>query len=208
MSIVGLTLAVLAVSSPAGPADQMLAVAKPEVAIARVRRCGFTDVRVRFDDELHEDVVEVANVPSATDRQLRCTADASFATIYYVMFPEPIMSAYWKIYRQKEAARSKLAATDWLRRRNLLARLPHFDPRSPDKWKFVHQIERLCGMREGEAFEEKYGTVAIRPGRFLSDSKSDERLMCLMNASAAAGSPFGFIGNEAYSSESKVQPTR
>ena len=206
MTMIGVTLAFLAVGSPSGPTDQMLAVVKPEVAIERVRRCGFTDVRVRFDGELQENVVEVANVSSATDSQLRCTADASFATIYYVMFPEPIMSVYWKIYGQKEAARNKLAATDWLRRRNLLSRLPRFDPKDSDRWKFVHQIERLCGMREGEAFEEKYGTIAIRPGRLLADIRSDETFMCLMYASAASGSPFGFIGNEAYRTEPEAQP--
>src|SRR5213075_383469 len=95
---IGLIFAAATFGYQTPSAEQRLSLAKPDVAVERVKRCGFRDVRARFDNDLQEEVVEVGNISAVSAEQLRCTARASLSTIYYVTFPASIMDAYWKVY--------------------------------------------------------------------------------------------------------------
>src|SRR5687768_15164668 len=112
-------LMVIAVAATAFgiPIDAPIELVKPEVAVARVAACGFSNVQPKFDDTLQEDVVEVLGVTSASDEQLRCVALASLATHYYVVFPAPVERIYQPLYWRLSRERGKADAKAWLEKR-------------------------------------------------------------------------------------------
>ena len=135
----GLISVLGALASPASGSflDAPKELVKPDVAAARVATCGFKNVRPRFDDTLQEDVVEVLDVASASEEQLRCVALASLQSHYYVTFPASVGQAYQTLYWRMSRERDKTNARAWLEKRGLLSRLPAYDPKRSDETTFA-----------------------------------------------------------------------
>ncbi|MBA2467276.1 MAG: hypothetical protein H0V46_06705 [Sphingomonas sp.] len=193
----------------ATPSGARTALVKPEVAAARVAGCGFKSVRARFDDTLQEDVVEILDVSFSSEKQLRCVAEASLQSHYYVTFPAPVEQTYQSLYWRMSRDRDKANARAWLEKRGLLGRLPAYDPKRSDEITFVRTLESLCGPKAAGTLKPMGGMAAFADGALgtlgkgtLSAGKlGDETLWCLMNAVSASGYALGFIGNEAYQPE-------
>jgi hypothetical protein len=120
-------LAIVAAASPRSNTEWPATLGEPEVAAARVAACGFKTARPRFDDILQEDVVEVRDVSSASEEELRCAALASIASSYYVVFSGGVEQAYEPLYWRLSEEHGRAAARVWLKKRGLLARLPAFE---------------------------------------------------------------------------------
>ena len=190
-----------------GPLHVPVEPVTPEVAAARIAACGFKSVRSRFDDGLQEDVVEVHDVAAASPEQLRCAALASLDTLHFVVFPAEVEQAYRTLYRRMSDERDRAHATAWLASRNLLSRLPRFDPKLQDDPSFTRALETLCGPRAAGTLKPMRGMATFEEGALDSFGKDgaiaegrldEETFSCLINAATATGYPLGFIGNEAY----------
>jgi len=176
---------------------------KPATAAAQVAACGFKSARPRFDGGLEEDVVDVSDVASASEEQLRCVALASLATSYFVTFPPAVEEAYLPLYRRLSDEQQKAAARIWLQKRGLLARLPLYDAAAADDASFARALEHLCGRKAAGALQPMHGMATFSRGAmwtltergFSKGKLDDETLHCLVNASTVAGYPIGFIGN-------------
>lgn len=176
----------------------------PKVAVQRVVACGFKNVRAKFDGELQEVVIGVTNVTTASAEQLRCTAVASLDTHYYVIFPAPVYQSYETLYSRMSRERDKADAISWLAKRNLLSRLPTYDPRRSGETAFAHTLEALCGQKAAGTLKPMHGMATfgdgvlgtIAKGGFTKGKLDDETMSCIFNAAAASGYPLGFIGNE------------
>jgi hypothetical protein len=155
---------------------------------------------------MQEDVVEVPEVTSASEEQLRCVALASLASSYYVVFRPEVEQAYQPLYWRLSEEHEKAAARVWLEKRGLLSRLPKFDPAQSDETAFAHKLERLCGPKATGTLQPMRGMATFKEGAlgtltkrgFSKGKLDDETLMCLLHASAASGYPLGFIGNAPY----------
>ena len=199
----------LAFQASASSSDARTELVKPEVAAARVAGCGFKSVHARFEDTLQEEVVEVRDVSFTSEKQLRCVAEASLQSHYYVTFPAPVEQTYQPIYWRMSRDREKATAAAWLEKRGLLARLPAYDAKRSDETTFVRSLESLCGPKAAGTLKPMGGMATFNDGALgtlgeetLSAGKlNDDTLWCLMNAASASGYPLGFIGNEAYQPE-------
>lgn len=202
-------LAALAPPASGSSFDAPIELVKPEVAAARVAACGFKSVRPRFDDTLQEDVVEVLDVASASEEQLRCVALASLQSHYYVTFPAPVEQTYQTLYWGMSREHDKADARAWLEKRGLLSRLPTYDPKRSDETTFARTLETLCGPKAAGTLKPMRGMATFEDGALGTFEKGgysagkldDETLWCLVNAASASGYPLGFIGNEAYQHE-------
>jgi len=104
----------LAFQASASSSDARTELVKPEVAAARVAGCGFKSVHARFEDTLQEEVVEVRDVSFTSEKQLRCVAEASLQSHYYVTFPAPVEQTYQPIYwRMSRDAKRPLRQRGW-----------------------------------------------------------------------------------------------
>jgi hypothetical protein len=184
--------------------DALLEWEKPEVAAARVEGCGFKRVRPKFDESLQEVVVEVLEVASASEEQLRCVAKASLQSHYYVTFPASVEQTYQALYWRMSREGDKADATAWLEKRGLLSRLPAYDPKRSDEIAFARTLEKICGPKAagtlkpmgGMATFEEGALGTLDKGAFSTGKLDDETFECLMNAASASGYALGFIGNE------------
>lgn len=178
----------------------------PELALERVKACGFAHVSLRQDNELQAAVIDVSGDASATDAQLRCVIEASDSSITYVVFAEPLNSRYMRFVADSEERSRQAQARASLDRRGLLARVPKYEAGETDVRAFAKSLERLCGKSASGAFGVEYGIFTIRPAWLqsamerYSKSKSDA-FECLVDASTVAGFKLGFVGNEAYAPE-------
>lgn len=194
--------AALAVARPRAIPEKPASLEKPAVAAARVAACGFKNARTRFDDTMQEDVVEVLDVSSASEEQLRCAAVASLASYYYVVFSGAVEEAYEPLYWRLSDEHAKAAARLWLDKKGLLARLPTFTA-GTDEATFAHSLESLCGRKAAGTLQPMRGMATFRRGalgmltkRGFSKAKLDEEtLFCLINASAVSGYHLVFVGN-------------
>ena len=73
-------------AASAQPADLALGSVWPGLAAQQVGRCGFPSVTLSFDQALGQYVVVVPGIKDASDDQLRCAAEVSLKTDYYVDF--------------------------------------------------------------------------------------------------------------------------
>lgn len=194
--------AAIAAAAPKAAPEKSLPLERPAAAVARVAACGFKNARAKFDDSMQEDVVEVPDVSTASEEQLRCAALASLASSYYVVFAGAVEQAYEPLYWRLSDEHAKVAARDWLDKRGLLARLPVFTA-GTDEVRFAHTLETLCGRKAAGTLQPMHGRATFRAGalgtltkRGFSRGKLDEEtLFCLLNASAVSGYHLVFIGN-------------
>jgi hypothetical protein len=183
-----------------------LAVAPPEVAAERVKACGFRHVRVKDDDELQEQVVEVTGVSTVPEGKMRCAVKVSLDTVRYVLFPLPASKVYWRLYTKMEDKRGAALtgwmqgeARDWLQQHGLLGRLPTYQKGKTDDLAFARQLEGLCGPKAAGAFQRFRGHVVL-----ILPSGDFDTAECLISAASASGLPFGFVGNEYQPNESRI----
>lgn len=194
---VKLMLSALAAGALPEPPDGPAALVTPEVAVQRVAACGFKNVRSRFDDLLRQDVIEVADFASATEKQLRCAAGASLSSRYSVIFPHAVQQGYAPLYWRLQGEQQRADAKAWLEKKGLLSRLPVYDPKRTDSAAFVRSLEALCGPGAAGALTPMAGMAVFKPEALSIGRMDDEALQCLSSAAAAADFPLGVIGNEA-----------
>jgi hypothetical protein len=196
--MLGLVILALAETATGSPAA-IPAFVQPDVAASQVAACGFRVVRPRFDDLLQEEVIAVSDVSAASEEQLRCAANASLGSNYYVFFPETIDHIYQPLYWRLSEERQLADARAWLGKRGLLARLPVFDPKKSTD--FAQALEKLCGPKATGTLKPTAGLTTFTEGALSSGRLDEDTFLCLMNAAKASGQPLGFVGNEAYSKD-------
>lgn len=182
----------------AGAFDTPPVLVRPEVAAAKIAECGFKKVHSKFDETLHEDVIEVLDDAPISDSQLQCAARASIAISYYVTFTPPVERAYQSIYWGLSREQAKTDARAWLDKRGLLSGLPSYDANSADEVAFTHALERLCGPKATGVLQPLNGMATFKGNVLASGALDEETLWCLTNAAEVSGYPLGFMGNEAY----------
>lgn len=189
--------------APVAPREPPVPAVEPAAVAAQIAACGFNSARPRFDDGLEEDVIEVSDVTSASEAELRCAALASLATSYFVAFPPAVEQVYLPLYQRLSNEQQKATARIWLDRRGLLARLPPYDPAATDEASFARALERLCGRKAAGALHPMHGMATFSPGAvwtltkrgFSKGKLDDETFRCLVNPATASGYRIGFIGN-------------
>lgn len=198
------TVAFLFLSAGAAQASPPpLAVASPTVAVERVKACGFKHVRVKEDDELQEEVVEVTGVSTVPEAKMRCAVKVSLDTVRYVLFPAPASKDYWRLYSEMEGkggdrqtAWMQGNARDWLQQHGLLAKLPTYEKGKTDDLAFARQLEGLCGPEAKGVFRLFNGHVVLWPAIPGTGQMDFSALQCVISAAEVSGMPFGFVGNE------------
>jgi hypothetical protein len=201
MLMVGAWLPAAPVSSSKPP----IVLVKPQEAAARIAACGFKDVRPKFDEALQEDVVEVLDKSSVTPEQMRCAAEVSLDSRYYVVFPTPLYEAYERLFWRMSEMRNIAEGEAWLAERGLLSRLPRYDQKRSNEGAFAHSLELLCGPKATGTLQPIGGRGTFKKGALgtvekggLTDGKlDDETITCLLHASTVSGYRIGIIGNEA-----------
>ncbi|MEP7129639.1 MAG: hypothetical protein ABI770_00770 [Sphingomicrobium sp.] len=171
---------------------------RPDDAAQRVRACGFSDAETRFDKSLEENVIEVARVATATDKQLSCAAKVSISSDHYLLMPDALRPRYSAIYGPLAKEQDLVSARAWLRQRGSLARLPRYR-RGRDE-AFPKQLERFCGKDARGALRSENGPHAFSPVWVERQHPNDATFQCLTNGAAAAGYELGFHGNEPFPS--------
>jgi hypothetical protein len=177
-------------------ADPVPALVPPQVAVGRVRACGFAKVGHRYDKELQEEVLEIGGPSQPAPEQLACAAKASLETSYFIIFPAPQRDRYDAVYQALSKEKEMQGAKAWLSERGLLSQIPAYAGKDAEG--FARILEKVCHAPGAldPSFERHALSMpwmqglAGRPG-------GDETLLCLMNASAVSGFRIGFIGHEA-----------
>ena len=193
-----LLMLALSASQFIDPAAQVTA----EVAVERVRECGFSNVESKYEEELQSAVIIVSGTAPATDAQLRCAAELASSTLTIIEFPHQLDAKYRQIHLTVAEARAKAYATAWLEQRGLLSKLPRYEEGKTKPLEFWKSVERLCGKAAHGAFVAKDGEVAFSQNWLMASAAGsknrEEAFYCLMNAASVSGIKFGFVGNEAY----------
>ena len=188
-------LAVMMTSASAHPADLGLGRVWPGLAAQEVGRCGFPSVALRFDQALNQYMVVVPGIQEASDAQLRCAANVSLDTDYYVSFRVPLNRRYEQVYWPMAESEGRAGAREWLARRGLLAKLPRYESGKTDALAYARKLEYLCGPRAHGAFAVEQGTLTLRGGSGRHPRLDSETVDCLMNAQWASGLPTVLAGN-------------
>jgi hypothetical protein len=190
-------------AAAAQPFDVPRELVRPEVAVERLKSCGFEHVAVRDDRELQEDVLVVSGINEASERQLRCAAETSLSSIMYVEFPNSLNQRYEQLYWRMEKDKDLRNARVWLEQRGLLAKLPTYRKGKVDDLVFARQLESLCGPKAKGIFIRDRGIITMKLGAPDNPSMDDQTLVCLTNVANVSGFPVGFIGNEFYAEDKK-----
>jgi hypothetical protein len=191
-------LAVLLWAAPVQGFDIPRERVKPELAVERLKACGFEHVALQEDRDLQEEVLAVSAITQASEKQLRCAAGVSLSSITYVEFPEPLNKQYWQLYWRMEEDKDRIEARAWLERRGLLATLPAYVKGEMDDLRFARKAEAICGSKAKGAFIREHGIMTIKMGTIEHPTLDNETFTCLLNVSSASGFKWGFVGNEYY----------
>jgi hypothetical protein len=197
-----LGLMILLLAKTAATPTETPEVVQPAEAASQVAACGFKDVRSSLeDDTLEDDFIRVLGVTAATEGQLRCVANASLRTHYYVVFQEPLDSIYqpryWRLSEQRELADARA----WLQKRGLLSRLPALNPKTSDASVVGRALEALCGPKAVGTLRPMKGFTTLSNDALTSGKLDEDTFTCLLNVTKASGYPLGFIGNEAHTKD-------
>jgi hypothetical protein len=186
------------IGAPDSLIDLSKLIAKPEIVVARVKACGFSNVTVGPDRVLQDDVIEVSGVATASEQQMRCVAEASISSIYYVQFPEPLNQRYQHTYWRLAEEQDRRDARAWFEARRLLTKVPEYEAGKTDDLRFARKLEALCGPKASGSFVREHGHVTLKMGTFDHPAIDEATFTCLTRASAASGFPMGLVGNEYY----------
>ena len=162
------------------------------------------NVSVAYDDLMQADVVTISDLGELTDRKLGCLKHAIHP--FYILTIEngEQSAAFYEFSRREDRPIQRAEATEWLRTRNLLDRLPAFDP-DRGLEKFATDIEIACGVGEGSALVPLGTSSLILRHDFIQAqdlTAADDILSCVMHMFTASDAQehevsLGFIGNEA-----------
>ncbi len=177
----------------------------PDAALGRVKACGFAQVDMKVDDVLQEGVVVVSGLTEATDKQLRCAADASLATTTFVEFPQPLDERYQRLYVRVAKQRYEVRARAWLDQRGILAKLPTYVEGKSDRHAVELKIEELCGPKAKGQLTEGKMFSADDPDSLSIDA---ETFQCVYYGADISGLRIGFVGNDYYEGGQPEKPHR
>ncbi|SDE67130.1 hypothetical protein SAMN05216557_10199 [Sphingomonas carotinifaciens] len=150
---------------------------------------------VRSDADLDADILVVAKADHVTEQQLACAEKA--ANYYDVELTSSLQPRFEALREARMAAVMVSRARDWLRKHDLLDRLPDYRPGLTDDAAFARKIETLCdaqGALESADGPRLLNTQWAMQHMTPPDMKTGP-MECLFNATAAAGFDVGFIGN-------------
>lgn len=168
----------------------------PGVAAQEVGRCGFPSVSVSYDGLLGEYIVMVPGIRDASENQLRCAAEVSLKTDYFISFRNPLNRRYEAVYWPIAEGSGRVNAREWLARHGLLSKLPAYETGKTDALAYARKIEALCGAKGAFAVEQ--GTLTLKSGSAGRPRLDTKTVDCLMNAQWASGLPTGFAGEQYY----------
>ena len=198
----GLTaLALIAAASAPAPApsqDPTAGRILPGLAAQQVGSCGFPSVSLSYDGLLGEYIVMVPGIHEAPDDQLRCAAQVSLKTDYYINFMNPLNRRYEEVYWPIAEGEGRAGARDWLSKRGLLSKLPQYEAGKTDDLAYARKLENVCGPGATGSFAVEQGTLLLKAGSAGHPRVDSETFDCLMNAQWASGMPTGFATNEYY----------
>lgn len=174
---------------------------RPDEIQTRLEACGFESVSVKYDDELYNYVVSVAD-EIASDEEVYCAAKAMDETFYMAHLGLNLQKRYddyrAELARSREIARARIFFSDYPE----LGEPPKRNADESD-WSKAKRIEAFCGPRTEGAFTDEFGGVAISPEWLRKTLKIGgpaddyfETVGCLRNAATLAELPIGFVGNE------------
>lgn len=198
------------VSLPTGLPSTILM--SPDEARRIVLDCGLPEqsVSVSYEQDMREDVIWIASgKTSLPEPMLVCMARASLRTTYYIYFRDEqehrrYSAVYERISRKMEVAEAR----EWLRQRNLLARIPLLR-RSKPLADYAKAVEAFCGVRPGSLLlAQSDDLMTFAPGGLghitaagvEGAAATTEQFNCVMRVTSAAdlrskGIFFGFVGN-------------
>ena len=185
--MIGITALALMTAASAVPADPGLGRIWPGDAAQQVGRCGFPSVSLSYDGLLGEYIVMVPGIQDAPDDQLRCAAEVSLKTDYYISFRNPLNRRYEAVYWPIAEGEGRAGAREWLAKRGLLSKLPPYESGKTDA---------LCGAKGAFAVEQ--GTLTLKAGSAGRPRLDTKTVDCLMNAQWASGLPTGLAGEQYY----------
>lgn len=196
----------LLAASPAAVSPEV-ALPTPDEAVAQLRQCGFAEVSTHYQDDLQDNVIEIADA-SATDEQLECAADVYLASGYWTELSETLRPKYFADYERVSAQWAKQRALSELQQSGELGRLPVYEKGRTNDADFADRLESLCGPRAKGMLHSQYGPHSVSPqwasgiGDFAEDGKA---LQCVSRFAAAAEFKLYFIGNEKTASPSSAK---
>lgn len=189
MFIIALSASTVASSSSNGqsvsPADAM----KRAIACSPAN----SNVTVRYDSDLQDDVIEIATHSPFAIEQYECVANTSYKSGYQVEFSPPFRDQYRRIFNDTQKIRNSLEARERLRILGLLDRVPHFDGNNLPA--VAEKLEVMCGIKPRSVLLVFDENVSLQSER-LTGPKADSEFTCLVDGLSAAGVQMGFVGNE------------
>jgi hypothetical protein len=176
-------------------ADPSLGRVWPGLAAQQVGRCGFPSVALSYDGLLEQYIVKVPGIQDAPDDQLRCAAQVSIATDYYIDFRAPLNRRYEQVYWPVAEGLGRADARQWLAKHGLLSKLPAYVPGKTDDLTYARELEQLCGPQAKGAFAIEQGALTVKAGSAAHPRTDARTLDCLMNAQWASGLPTSLADN-------------
>jgi hypothetical protein len=183
-----------------------------EQTIEAIARCDIptANIRITYEDYLQSDEVTISDLGELTDEKLQCLKAAVHPFYILTLQDEAQRAAFYKFSKREDRPKQRAEAREWLRSKDLLDRLPTFDPKQGIQ-DFSVALELACGLEPGSALMvREAASLAVRPDFVLGNKfkKSADALYCLTQMFAASdasehGFDLFFIGNAAYVEEDK-----
>lgn len=176
--------------------------------IEALAQCGVPgeNIVITYEDVLQSDEVRISSLGEVNEQKLRCVRAAVHPFYVLTIEDKAQQAAFYDQQARDDRPMQKAAAREWLLSRQLLDRVPSYNPANGIR-PFVEELERGCGIERGTALEP-VGTRSLTIRReLLSAEKFQESagsVQCLMQMFSASdagehGVSFVFIGNEAFS---------
>lgn len=165
----------------------------PQVAAARVSKCGVGSVTVRADAELDSETLVLAPTAPITSEALACIDKA--ASFYDVELPLAAQAQFNAIREARAASWMVAESKKWLAAHDLLARLPAYTPGVTNDADFAHKIEALC--KADGALSSSYGAHTLNPDwmRQRELTENEDTMDCLLASTSYTNFDLVFVGN-------------
>lgn len=184
----------------------LLALAAPGDGLTdQIAHCGIArdQISVRHEEVLQDDVATIATPAAAlTAPQLKCLAALSISGRIFA-FTDPAAQKRFDPVVEREIRKAAVAeARQWLTDRNLLDRLPVYDPKRQSLAEFGLALEALCGIPAGTGIKAAGANqlTIVPPNDLNMDDATVARFQCIVSAGIAADPEMrsftlGFTGN-------------